>query len=90
MAKYKPQTIGEVIEILSSLDKNEIVVGVLFTAEDLQYYPDLDEYADDYEAIKPSPELMAKVAETYDNSNEALYLLNTLEGWLAEEIEKGK
>jgi hypothetical protein len=89
MDNYKPLTVGELIKNLSALDPAEIIIGALFTAEDLQYYPDLDTYADSYEAIKPSPELMAKVAERYDNSDEAMFLSQTLEGWLAEEIEKG-
>jgi hypothetical protein len=86
MDNYKPQTVGDWIKILSALNPDEIVIGTFFTAEDLQYYPDLDEYADDYEAIMPSPELMAKVAERYDNSDEAMFLSQNLEGWIAEEL----
>jgi hypothetical protein len=58
-----------------------------FTAEDLEFYPDLDTYADDYEAITPSQELMAKVAEIYDNSNEAMFLSETLTGWITDNNE---
>lgn len=84
---YKPQTVGELIKLLSDLNPDEIVIGALFTAEDLEFYPDLDTYADDYEAVTPSQELMAKVAKIYDNSNEAMFLSETLTGWITENNE---
>jgi hypothetical protein len=84
---YKPQTVGDWIKILSALNPDEIVIGSFFTAEDLEFYPDLDTYADDYEAITPSQELMAKVAEIYDNSNEAMFLSETLTGWITDNNE---
>jgi hypothetical protein len=86
MDNYKPQTVGDWIKILNALNPDEIVIGSFFTAEYLQYYPDLDTYADSYEATPPSQELMAKVAKRYDNSDEAMFLSQTLEGWLAEEL----
>jgi hypothetical protein len=90
MDNYKPQTVGDWIKILSALNPDEIVIGSFFTAEDLGFYPDLDEYADDYEALTPSQELMAKVAECYDNSDEAMFLAETLINWAVENYEAGK
>lgn len=87
MDNYKPQTVSDWIKILKDLNPDEIVIGSFFTAEDLEFYPDLDEYADDYEAITPSQELMAKVAEIYDNSDEAMFLSETLTGWIIENYE---
>jgi hypothetical protein len=87
MDNYKPQTVSDWIKILKDLNPDEIVIGSFFTAEDLEFYPDLDEYADDYEAITPSQELMAKVAECYDNSDEAMFLSETLTGWITENYE---
>lgn len=84
---YKPQTVGELIKLLSDLNPDEIVIGTIFTAEDLQFYPDLDTYADDYETVIPSQELMAKVAEAYDNSDEAMFLSETLTGWIIDNYE---
>ena len=84
---YKPQTVGDWIKILNALNPDEIVIGSFFTAEDLEFYPDLDGEADDYEAITPSQELMAKVAENYDNSDEAMFLSETLTGWITENYE---
>jgi hypothetical protein len=87
---YKPQTVAELIKLLSDLDQDQIVIGALFTAGDLDFYPDLDTYADSYEAITPSQEVMAKVAERYDNSNEAMFLSETLAGWATENYKAGK
>jgi hypothetical protein len=90
MDNYKPQTVGDWIKILSALNPDEIVIGSFFTAEDLEFYPDLDTYADDYEAITPSQELMAIVSECYDNSDEAMFLSETLAGWATENYKADK
>jgi hypothetical protein len=77
MSDYKAQTIGELIKALGEYDPNEIVIGAIFTAEDLVFCPDEDAEDD----ITPSQELMALVAKDYDNSDEAMFLSETLIGW---------
>jgi hypothetical protein len=83
--EYKPQTIGELIKLLSDLDPSKIIVGALFTAEDLEL---IDEDTDT--EVEVTEELMAKVAEDYDNSDEAMFLSETLTGWITENYEAGK
>lgn len=89
MTNYKPQTIGELIKNLSLFDPNEICIGALFTAGDLLFQPDEDASAD-VPDIKPSQELMAKVEEMYNNSNEAMFLSETLVEWVYEAHEEAK
>jgi hypothetical protein len=82
---YKPQTIGDLIKLLSDLDPSKIIVGALFTAEDLEL---IDEDTDT--EVEVTEELMAKVAECYDDSDEPMFLSETLTGWLDEEYQKHK
>lgn len=86
---YTPQTVGELIKLLSELDQDQIVIGALFTAGDLEFYPRVIK-AGSYEAVTPSQELMAKVAERYDNSNEAMFLSETLASWATEAYKGGE
>jgi archaellum biogenesis ATPase FlaH len=86
MSEYKPQTIKELIANLSEYDQDQIVIGALFLAGDLPFTPDdSDETTWD---TTPSQELMAKVAECYDNSDEAMYLSDTLVAWAKDHYKK--
>jgi hypothetical protein len=86
MSDYKPLTIGELIKNLSEFDPNEIVIGAIFTAEHLVFFPDED--AED--EITPSQELMSVIAENYDNSDEAIYLSEALVGWAIDNYKENK
>lgn len=92
MSEYKPQTIKELIANLSEYDQDQIVIGALFLAGDLEFYPEeIDPEVDAdlrNEPTTPSQELMAKVAECYDNSDEAMYLSDTLFAWAKEHYKK--
>lgn len=89
MTNYEPQTIGELIKNLSEFDPSEIVIGALFTAEDLVFCPD-ENASVDVPDITPSAELMALVAKAYDNSDEAMFLSETLVSWANEYYEEAK